>query len=163
MRRKIFLMLIILVFGLTVLGQNEWSKKIEKIKPLKSSEQDVEKILGKPTKRYVDVGEYETKDGFFTVTYSQGRCKSTITPKYDIPEGVVIKFDFSPRKKYILSSLGLNLLDFTVTGTSDVPGAKEYSNVNKGRNYSFFKDELNYVEVYPSEDLDYLICSKNSG
>lgn len=160
--RHIFLIFIVLVFSLTVSGQKDWLKQMEKIKPLKSTEQDVEKIIGKPTKRYADVGEYETKNGLFTVTYSQGRCKSSITPKYDVLAGIVVKFDFSPRKKYVLSSLKLNLLHFTVTETSDVPGSKEYINVSKGRNYSFFKDELNYIEVYPSENLDYLICSNTS-
>jgi hypothetical protein len=73
MTHKIFLILIISMFSLNVFAQkNNWRKQIEKIKPLTTSENEVEKILGKAVERYADVAEYETKEGLFSVTYSQG-------------------------------------------------------------------------------------------
>jgi hypothetical protein len=73
MTHKIFLILIISMFSLNVFAQkNNWRKQIEKIKSLTTSENEVEKILGKAVERYADVAEYETKEGLFSVTYSQG-------------------------------------------------------------------------------------------
>lgn len=158
MKQTFLITIVLIVLANACLAQKSLLLKLEKIKPLQSTEKDVESILGKSIDRYVDVGEYETKDGLFTVTYSQGRCKSTITPKYNVNEGIVIEFDFRPRQKFTLSSLGINLSNFTEANYSNVSDSKEYDNAEKGITYYLSNNYLNYIEVYPREDLSYLEC-----
>ena len=162
MIQKVLLISIILVFPLITLSQtNIWLNQIKKIKPLATTEKKVERIFGKPHKRYADVGEYETVEGLFTVTYSQGKCKSTLEPKYNVQEGVVIQLDFRPRQEIIFSKLRINVSKWEKAETNDIsPATISYSNSKKGFTYDVHNKFLNYVSVFPSDKQDYLQCPK---
>ena len=165
MKRKIFLILIISIFSLTVCGQKDWQKQIEKIRPLKTTEAEVEKILGKPEERYGDWRDYKTNGGIITVVYSEGRCKSQRTPKYNIDEGVVVRVDFKPRKKIKFASLEIDVtgLEKKITEPNDVEVTIiTYYDAAKGTYYSVIRDLLNSVKVYPLDEMDYLQCPKSS-
>jgi hypothetical protein len=163
MKRRIFLILIISVFGLNVFGQKDWQKHIEKMRPLVTTESEVETILGKPIERFTGIGEYETNEGVFTVTYSLGKCKSIRTPKYNVGEGVVIQYDFRPKKKFNFDSLKIDMSGFsTEDEIYDSNQTIEYDNLDKGITYTKSNELLNWVQVYPSNDLDYLQCSRMS-
>jgi hypothetical protein len=66
------------------LHKTGFSKRIEKIRPVFTTEAEIEKILGKAVDRYSFIGEYETKDGRFTVYYSEGKCLPIRLMKYNI-------------------------------------------------------------------------------
>jgi hypothetical protein len=162
MKRKIFLMLIIAVFSLSVFGQKDWQKRIEQIKPLFTTEAEVEKIIGKAIDRYSHIGEYETKDGKFDVFYSEGKCLPILMMKYNVEKGVVIQFNFTPNKKIKFAPLGIDISGWKNYGTRDMSPPLTYSNLDKGIEYTVYKGLLTFLQVYPSNNLDYFKCSESS-
>jgi hypothetical protein len=161
MKQKIFVLLIIQFLSLNILSQNSlWLKPIGKIKPLVSTEKDVTRVLGIAQERSAEIGEYVTKEGFFTVTYSRGICKSSIIP-YQVQAGTVLQYSFRPRKEIVFSKLGINVSNWEISETSDT-GQRSitYLNSEKGVNLEVEDNVLTNIDVYPAEDFDYLLCSE---
>jgi len=159
MREKILLGVLILVVGLTTFGQQNWQKQIEKIKPLVTTEAEIEKILGKPVERTDYLGRYETKDGRYRLIYSQGRCMSALMPKYNVEKGVLIELSFKPKKKVKFESLGIDVSGWRTGTVSDVlPPPIIYYNPGKGIDYGVHEGILFRVHLYQPIDLDYLKC-----
>jgi hypothetical protein len=161
MKRKTFTAFLVLIFAFAASAQTkEWQKQMKKIKPLITTEAEVETILGKPIVRFKGIGEYETKEGVFSITYSLGRCKSIRTETYNVEEGIVIQYDFRPKKDFKFNSLGIDMTGFkTDDDENDSSQTIEYYNLDKGITYDKSGDLLNWIQIYPGNDLDYLQCS----
>ena len=161
MKMKILVALIIGAFSLSVFGQEDWQKQIEKIRPLITTEAEVEKILGKATERFSNIGEYNTKDGRFDVWYSEGKCLPVFNGKYNVEKGVIILYNFRPKKKIKFASLGIDVSGLETVVPKDMwPPPITYYNPDKGIDYTVYKGILNFVYVYQSNDLDNLQCSE---
>lgn len=145
---KLFAIFIVVTFmNLFVLAQdNLWLKKLEKIKPLESTEKDVENILGKPKDRYENIGEYLIKEGEVSVIYSEGRCIRNSASEFDVEKGTVVSFDFTPKIIIRLSFLKLNLNDYTKEEPSTVLDTLNYYNSESGINISVRKGIIKFVE-----------------
>jgi hypothetical protein len=140
------------MLGSVALSQsNLWFDQVKQIRPLVSTEKEVERVLGIPSTRYSDYAEYETKDGVFTVMYSHGICDQVTTPHYRVGAGIVVDFDFDPRRKMVFSDLRIDVSKWSKEVTPDVsPPTITYVNKEKGIEFSVHNGLLNYVEVYPS-------------
>jgi len=141
----------------------DWLKKLRRIKPLQTTEAEVENILGKATKRYSNLGEYEAGDGEFSIYYSEGECMPVMMTSYKVRKGVVIKFDFDPKKKIKFASLGIDVSDWKKEkpGNDMWPPPITYSNPAQGIIYTVnWQGLLSFVEVYPSNNLEKLECSE---
>lgn len=161
MRRSLFLILLLLLFILPALAKNVWLTQIAQIKPLVSTEQDVERILGKPAESYADMAEFETNEGVFTVTYSRGRCDQARMVPYNVDKDIVLGFDFSPKIKILFSSLKININGLRKEITDDVdPVTITYFDPGKGISYSVHGKWIDLIDVYPADSFAYLECQK---
>lgn len=161
MRKIKLTILVIMFFSLTVLGQNDLLKKIENIRPLFTTEKEVEKIFGKAVERYSFIGKYETKEGIFTVYYSEGKCSPSWTPKYNVEKGIVIQYNFRPKKKIKFATLKIDISGLeTGTVREMSPSPITYYNPDKGVDYTVLNGLINFVQVYQPRDLKYLQCSE---
>lgn len=161
MKKTFFIMLFVLFFALCVSAQkNDWQKQIEKIKPLVSTEAEIEKILGKPIERWGQFGKYKTKYGQYDLIYSQGRCVSVRSGKYNVEKGVLMELNFTPKKKIKFESLKIDVSGLRTETVSDVlPPPIIYYNRVKGIAYGVQEGILFKVDLYVPADLSYLRCS----
>ena len=139
---------------------NSWLEKLKKIKPLESTEKDVEEFLGKPQKRYADIGEYEIEEGIISINYSEGRCTSASASEFDLDKGTVISFNFTPGKTIRFSSLGLDLTSLSKEVITDVADSQQYYDEEKGISYSVHRGILNFVEFSGGKDAIASPCSE---
>jgi hypothetical protein len=162
MLRQTSLILLVLILSHSAFAQKRlWQKQLEEIRLLASTEAEVEKILGKAIERYAEIGKYETKDGRFTFYYSEGKCLPIMLKKYNVEKDVVIQYSFRPNKKIKFASLGIDVSDWNARVSKGVAGLLiTYSNLDKGIEYHVNKGILNFILVYPANELDYLKCSK---
>jgi hypothetical protein len=141
---------------------NLWLEQVKKIRPLVSTEKEIQGILGAPSSMYSDYAEYTTKDGVFTVLYSHGTCDQLRTPYYKVVAGIVISFDFDPRREIVFSTLDIDISKWNNEKTPDVsPPTITYVNEEKGIELTVHQGLLNYVEVYPSKSQSNLKCPEN--
>jgi hypothetical protein len=79
----------------------------------------------------------------------------------NVEKGIVIEYDFNPRKKINFLALRIDVSGLPTTITGDIsPPTIAYNNLEKGISYSVNGKLLNWVEVYPSNSLSYLECSE---
>lgn len=107
-------LILMLIFSSAVFCQsnNVWNG----ITPLKSTREDVEKILGKPEPLSVAkyAAGYKTKEGKVFVLYSTGMCDVNSAHGWNIPELTVISISFDPDypNPYIFSDLKIDRSKF---------------------------------------------------
>src|SRR5258705_7624001 len=92
------------------LAQAVSAQQWRKIVPLKSTQADVERLLGRAEQPYGV--EYELKDGVLSIDYSTGPCRKDRRGGWNVPEGVVIGFLFSPKLMQREADLKLNRKKF---------------------------------------------------
>src|SRR3954454_8244071 len=99
MRTLIAWILIISIVGLASAQEREmeWMKLV----PLKSTRDEVEKLIGKPEVSFPQYARYRTPDGDFYVWYSTGRCDFRVKDaQWRVPKDTVTTLYFrshSPR------------------------------------------------------------------
>ncbi len=140
--------------------------------PLQSTEADVERLFGKATRRYANIGKYETKDGILTIEYSIGECGSRLA-NYSIPKDTVVYIDFLLKKPVNFKVIKEDLSDFEMEESSDTQN-ETYKNLTTGVEYGVFvrsKEDMNYeknprflidISVYPPKKYSYLECSNKA-
>lgn len=74
-----------------------------KLRPLVSSRQDVERILGKPVKP--EINQYENEREIIVVWFSEGTCKQHKESIYNVPKGTVVALLVSLKQRTNLSEL----------------------------------------------------------
>lgn len=169
------LTVLFLLSAQTVFGQEfGWLKKIEKIRLLTSTRNDVVEILGRP-KDEKPAGVFEnflSKEGEFTVRYSTGKCSTTMIDGKELPVGykvekfTVIELDFEPKKRPSLEELEIELkkLDIDVNTFKtypihDFPKTKTHENLELGiMFYTDSKQRLISISFYPTDKYNYLHC-----
>jgi hypothetical protein len=161
--QKLFVVILVTTFfNFAAHAQNNsWLKTLTKIKPLESTEKDVEEILGRPKDRYSNIGEYKIEDGEVSVIYSEGKCKSNSASEFDVEKGTVTSLDFTPKKIIKFSSLNLDLTNYVKEDSSDVVDSLDYS--SSGTGISFFirrKDILDFVQFSGDKNTTARQCSE---
>lgn len=139
-----------------VVDAQEWRQ----IVPLKSTRADVERLLG-PGERSNGV-VYELKDGNLSIEYSTGPCSTIKRGGWNVPEGVVISFRFSPKVKQRISDLKPDRKRFKKVKDQHVGVIYYYINDKEGIMYEVQQGEVGYVEYYPPQAYDYLQCGNDS-
>jgi hypothetical protein len=99
MKERVTIFILFLTFGTIICeaGKYDYWDKLQKIEPLISTREDVEKIFGKPTylpfKHSHIIEDYDIKSGRLTVDYSDGKCSENSKCP---PKDTVLDFSFSP-------------------------------------------------------------------
>ena len=76
--------------------------------PLRSTNLDVERELGKAKWSHGSTFVYETACERVSVVYSKGVCEVSEVYRYNVPANVVIRFEVAPKRKITVSDLKLN-------------------------------------------------------
>lgn len=146
--KKILLLILILFNGLIVFGQKPaWFIKLEKLQNFYSTETDVNNLFKsikvtysttideiKKSKAKTKVIEYEIPEGKLSVFYSAGKCSVENTKGFDLDDGVIIDFKFWLDDPLAVSSLKLNLKNYSLSRQNDVE-ILFFTNKEKGITY----------------------------
>ena len=127
-----------------------------KIVPLKSTRADVERLLGPGDRSYGVV--YELKDGVLWIDYSSGPCRKERRGGWNVPEGVVISFSFSAKKKQRETDLKLNRKKFRRVIDTHTHGITYYISDADGIMYEIQQGKVDSVEYYPPKRYEHLYC-----
>jgi hypothetical protein len=85
--------------------RNVWSS----IRPLFSTRDDVERILGRLKRRSLSQSYvYETNEEKVDVLYSDGPCTPSVVGKWNVPSNTVLSITIYPQRTVLISDLQLN-------------------------------------------------------
>jgi hypothetical protein len=147
MKILLFLFLILLLFSIS--NAKEWRG----IKPLYSTRQDVERLIGKPLSSLT----YAIDNEVARITYSDGICTSS--KDWNVPKNTVLSLSVQRREGFLLlSDLNLDKTKFKVKETFQ-KGIQEYWNEEEGIIYEVTYDKyVQVVRYIPSAKDKYLQC-----
>ena len=143
--RSLFTSILVFAGCLFVTGNasgqyGEWSKFV----PLKTQRAEIEKLLGPPDKYFATYGTYDTKEGSFSVWYSDGKCLSNRAGlQYNIPAGLLTRI-------YFRSNKSLSMRDYAQTPDRFVVAIDHGS--KSGRFFYVSEDNSKVFEIIPETD-----------
>jgi hypothetical protein len=145
----------------------KWLVKLKSIRPLLSTQNEVEAVVGKMGKVFLSkddwyyyLAEYKTKDGLWIVTYSNGKCSESKKEGYNVNKGVVLKVHFILEEYFKFSLLNLDKDKFEKYQESDTSNVF-YSDYSEGISYmKGGSDVLGAINIFPSNKYSELDCSK---
>jgi hypothetical protein len=151
-----------LIFSCTTFAQKQLLlKQIAEIKPMVTTENEIEKMFGKPVERHSEGGEYKTKYGYFYVVYSRGICIETSVMRYKVEKGVVLSLHFNAKKKIKFAQFGIDVSGWEKEVQNDFsPPTFHYFNLDKGISLWVRGGLLHVIQLYPSKAVDYLKCTE---
>lgn len=156
---SIFIAIFILcTLGSDVLGQT-WLEKIRQIKIFKSTVQDVKELFGKSNIERFESQSYYLKEGTLLVDFSSGNCASRQNEGWDVPEGVVTRFSFSPTIKKSFSALNISKKNLEKIYDESY---QIYVNDKEDVTYEIQLGKVWTIEYSPNSKYDYLKCKTNS-
>ena len=138
-------------WALHVTGQ-DWRQ----IVPLKSTRADVERLLGPTKEPYFAV--YHLKEGILDIEYSSGPCRPERKGGWNVPRGVVITLNFSPKRNRRIKDLKLDPKKFRKIVDDHVIGALYYVNDEEGITYAVQGGRVDFVEYGPARKDEHLYC-----
>jgi len=153
------LFLILMISG-TVFCQstNVWRG----ITPLKSTREDVERILGKPVPLSIarHAGWYETKDGKVFVLYSTGPCNVNHEHGWNIPELTVISISYYPNTSPRLADIKIDVSKFDKDPDPGSLNIVSYVNeaAGIGLDVDSTEDTVRTFLYFPESKYDRLMC-----
>jgi hypothetical protein len=158
-----FLILLMFFSSPNCCKDNEWRG----IRPLKTTRQEVENRLGKPTPDSVarNAARYETEDGKVFVLYSVGSCGSESNNGWNVPDLTVIDLSFYPKSKPIFSKLNFDRKNFVRRPDPEITYLVEYFNKKDGISITIADDEdlVQAFRYFPNEkDRWPNICQKTT-
>lgn len=143
----------LVIMMVTRASAQEWRK----IKPLTSTRGEVERLLGPNSKSSYGV-DYDLKDGILSIEYSSGPCTKERKGGWNVPEGVVISLNFSPKKKQTESALKLNRRKFRRVIDTHTGRNVYYINDKDGIMYEIQQGLVDSIEYFPPKRYDHLYC-----
>lgn len=158
--RLTFLLLMLGTSVIAVPQVKDWRS----LAPLSSTREEVERILGKPSKHFDSYGLYKTPEGTFSVWYSTGGCQKNIEGvQYDVPANKLVSIYFKPSAARPLefyvsdknaltreeSPLGFNRIRYT---TPD--GSMAYETIPRSSSNEFVYS----IDVGAGRSIDRLLC-----
>lgn len=142
--------------GVLIWAINANAQQWRKIIPLKSTRADVERLLGPNEKSYGVL--YELKEGALSLEYSSGPCTKERKGGWNVPEDVVINYQFAATHKPRETDLKLNRKRFRREVNTHTGGVVYYINDEDGIMYEIQRGRVYSVEFYPPKRYEYLYC-----
>jgi hypothetical protein len=127
------------------------------IKPLYSTRQDVERILGMPDEK--DYSRFKLEKEVVIIDYSNGVCSDSCKD-YNVPKDTVISF--TVHSEWIpLSKLTVDKTKYKLIETIQLNGFW-YSNQEDGIRYDVRNDMVISAEYLPTANDNHLLCPAKS-
>lgn len=135
--------------------------KWRKIVVMRSTREDVERLLGKSQYRGFNA-TYTVEDGTLDVVYYPFNHCSEPGADLRVPQWTVVELTYEPDNPPRLVDLHLDLRKFRKQRESrDVPELLSYINNEEGVDYTFQADNtLSDIRYFPAKRYDYLRCQK---
>jgi hypothetical protein len=140
----------------TQAGSPDWRG----VKPLHSTRQDVERLLGQPTEPGKVSARYDLKDAVVRVVFTGAPACNTENG-WLIPEGTVTELTVTPKESMTLSDLKINEREYKKTTDPRNPNYVKYTNRDAGRSINVHYGKVEFMTYYPSTKDEYLMCSKS--
>lgn len=103
------------------------------ITPLRSTQTEVEKSLGKGKLIYGNTFEHKSDLYRVSIAYSLGKCGEHVDAKWDVSAGKVLFIVVQPRKKIFLEDIFKDMTNFEkLPGDFDLPGTFYFLNEAEG-------------------------------
>lgn len=118
----------------TVVKTEKWCE----ITPLRSTQSDVERVIGKKADPGVSSARYELDQGTVYVLYSSGKCGDSGT-RWNVPEGTVLEVSIYHKNEVALSSLNLNPNEFFESRGGDAKSFVNYFDPTRGIKYTVYE------------------------
>lgn len=161
---KIVSFSLLLVLAVLTNSINSQTNSWNGITPLKSTREEVEKLLGKPMphSKAKDAASYKTKSERVFVLYSTGYCNIKPSNGWNIPKGKVIRITVEPDVKPKFAEFKFDESKYRKSQDSDYVDVTSYINeadgigfeVNTGRGV------IDHFRYFPELKDDHLICPK---
>lgn len=138
------------------------SKDWRGIKPLYSTREDVERLLGSPTVGRADTSYYQFEKERISFEYSTGRCANG----WQVPQNTVIGVWVTPKAGQIqFKDLKLNLRTYRKTQDKHVLYVFHYLSEAEGVRYEVdsLSGDVTLIEYFPKATDNKLRCSKSDG
>ena len=135
--------------------------KWRKIVLMRSTREDVERLLGKSQYRGFNAS-YTVEDGTLDVVYYPFNHCSEPGADLRVPQWTVVELTYEPSNPQKLANLDLDLKKFRKQKESvDAPDLISYINNEKGVDYTFQADNtLSDIRYFPAKRYDYLRCNQ---
>jgi hypothetical protein len=150
--------LILFLYPVIVTGQTDSWKDI---KVMRSTRNDVRRILKEQGDGSI-FEIYSVKDGTIDISYTYGKCTDEANSGWDLPEGTVLEFAFTPLNDIKFSTLKLDLRKFEkVIESPHVPEIVTYIDRENGVRYVVQESGLlSTIGFFPSRKNDKARCLK---
>ena len=119
------------------------AKEWNGIVPLKSSREDVEKLLGKPDEN----GGYKIKGQYGFIRYSLSDCTAPENCICPVGKDIVIEINVFIHYKLKLKKLKLDLRNYRKKVDPELLVYETYSNYDEGIEYVVFREENTVVSI----------------
>jgi hypothetical protein len=161
----------VVLFCLTLVtnGQQfEWFQKMNQLKILVDSSEQVEKLLGKPDQNNLDrISDYKFREGLLRIIYTMPRCQSSPGDPdhrgWNIPEHFVesVTFYFARESKVMPKDIKIAVSDLpSLMAFGGYGSITAYHNEYVGASYALNPDgRLHTIWYYPSKTKQALRCN----
>jgi hypothetical protein len=128
------------------------------IVPLQSKRNEVEKLLGPPSKTLPGAALYRTTEGTVRISYSEGTPCGTKDSHWRVPADTVIVVDVTLSPGHLLSKLNLDEAKYTKKSGGHRSEDVYYVNEEKGEVLRVFNDEVMDIHYGPTSSDKDLKC-----
>ncbi|MBK7708549.1 MAG: hypothetical protein IPN69_15225 [Acidobacteria bacterium] len=162
MLKETLVVSLIVLISMPAIAQscNSWKG----ITPLRSTKDDVERILGKANSSGKYAVGYQTKEGRVTVFYSSGLCDENPEMGWNVREFTVISLTYSPSAENSteFSELKLDQIKFERSPDPGMMYADYYTSKSDGIvvHVNTIEDTVNFFHFFPESKFDDLKCKK---
>jgi hypothetical protein len=135
--------------------------KVEKIKLLESTREDVQKNFTNSKSEINGYNEwFDLENSRIEIIYSAGRCNYTNAIRWNVTEWKVIEITIHPKGKFKPQDIGFNLSKYKVEWIPDVKSGRIYTNFDKGIELVIFMGDIELIEYFPSKKFQKFSCDK---
>ena len=153
----LFILSLILISNLIIKAQDSILDRLKELKPMISTREDVEKLLGKGEDRDVWT-TYRYDKETVDITYSDGKCvKGWLAPKDIVIE---IYINFLDDRKLSELTKKVKLKKLRISHAYDSAGEKMYHDDKNGVEYNvnYFDKTWSSIAFYPSANYSQSRC-----
>lgn len=171
----IFSLLLVVILYISINGEEpSWHIKLQKIKALKTSKNDVEELfrglrITQSSERFgIKIVDYETPDGDLAVQYSTGICAkkdldsdSYFIETYKVEKDIVLNVLFFPKEVLKFSKFKVNKSQI-IKMRKGHDSAIHYIDKQQNIDYSITAGgKVAVIKLFIPAELNYLKCSAN--
>ena len=137
----------------------------KQLKPLKSTRQEVERLIGKPIKHFKNFGIYSDDRLLeYTVWYSKGSCDTKVSEMlYDVQAGLLTRLHITLKSDRKLADFEKELDKFTRKEFDELKGFAFYYSADEALTYKAYiegdgSETLVSIAMQPGKEKDKLRC-----